>query len=220
MREIKITNMSAVIWCKSKFNQSYNSINIDTLILKDGVNILTGEIDSGGWGVSYMLSMADYDKKMLPGCPNDEMKIFIDGEWVRLSEVCKNACYMDRCYPLFSSKRKVSSMVANALKKSGVPYTVEEVRQLFNISDFRFERPLSGVGNEIFRCMAAIGTAAGKGMFCFPWMSALHLGYYQRQLFDPIETLAKIGKTIILPRTAGEAERVNVVTRSENNWTL
>ena len=212
MQEIKITNMSAGIWCKSEFYQSYNSINIDTLVLKNGMNTLTGEIDSGGWGVSYLLSMADRDKKAaLLCCLYDEMMIFIDGEQVTPSEVCKNACYMDRCYPLFSGKRTVRSIVKNALKKSGMPYTVEEIRQMFNISDFRFERPLRGVGNEKFRCMAAIGTAAGKEIFCFPWMSAFRLGYYQRQLLDPIDVLVKIGKTVVLPGTAGEAERMHTV---------
>lgn len=211
MHEIKIVGLNAAVYCKSAFCQSNTHVMVDTLVLKDGINVLGGEIDSGGWGVSYMLSMSGYDRKMLFTCWEGENTIYLDGQGVTLSELARRSCYMDRCCPLFSRKRSVRSLVIKALKKSGVPYSVEEIRQAFNISDFRFERPLGGVGNEIFRCMAAIGVASGKDIFCFPWMSAQMLGYYQRQIFDPIEELARLGKTVILPRSDGEVKRIQPV---------
>lgn len=40
--------------------------------------------------------------------------------------------------------------------------TSDEIRELFHIDKDRFMRPLSSVGKEIFRCMAAYGKTYSK----------------------------------------------------------
>ena len=59
--------------------------------------------------------------------------------------------------------------------------------------------PLSGIGNERFRCMAAIGYAYDKDIFCFPWLSRMRFDYYHRNLTDVLQILKDRQKIVIFP---------------------
>ncbi len=70
---------------------------------------------------------------------------------------------------------------------------------MFCIDKERFERLLFGVGNERFRCMAAIGYVYDKDIFCFPWLSRMKFDTYHRNLTDVLQILQDRQKTILLP---------------------
>ena len=61
--------------------------------------------------------------------------------------------------------------IEEALKLSGQPYSVDDVKRLFGLSDERFERNLDNVGIEINRISVAINFALGKDIFCYPWLN-------------------------------------------------
>ena len=63
----------------------------------------------------------------------------------------------------------------------------------------RFERPLAGAGNEIFKAMAAIGYANDKKVFCFPWLSKKRFESYHENLTDLLRTLDDLGQISIVP---------------------
>ena len=70
---------------------------------------------------------------------------------------------------------------------------------MFQLDEQRFERPISQVGNEVFRAMAAIGYAHEKEIFCFPWLSKERFDSYRNNLADLLPILEKIGKIAIIP---------------------
>ena len=50
--------------CKSKFYTSHNTLDGNTFELKNGINVLNGNIDDEGWGISYILSMYNIDSQI------------------------------------------------------------------------------------------------------------------------------------------------------------
>lgn len=197
--EIKINN-DAYVHCKSSFYSAQDTLN-DTLSYKfsQGINKLLGEIDSGNWAISYLISMYPYlsfkEKKLLFLPAN----ALVNGKMLPLEELSLYSCYLDKKYPLFSTKKTVRKLVSQGLKKYGSLKTPENIRNTFHINSERFERPLNGVGNEIFRCMAAIGFCHKKQVFCFPWLSKKRFDYYRGNITDVLNVLESLGKIIILP---------------------
>ena len=61
--------------------------------------------------------------------------------------------------------------IDRALKISGLNYTTLEIKNLFSLSDERFERDMNCVGKEIWRISTAIGFALNKEIFCYPWLN-------------------------------------------------
>lgn len=197
--EIKINN-DAYVHCKSSFYSAQDTLN-DTLSYKfsQGINKLLGEIDSGNWAISYLIAMYPYmsskEKKLLFLPAN----ALVNNKMLSLKELSVYSCYLDKKYPLFSTKKTVRKLVSKGLKKHSRLETPENIRDMFHISSERFERPLSGVGNEIFRSMAAIGFCHEKQVFCFPWLSKKRFDYYHGNITDVLNILESLGKIIILP---------------------
>lgn len=199
IKNIKIKN-DCYINCKSVFYFAQNSINqYENYEFFIGINKLLGEIDSGNWGISYLISMYPYlsylDKKLIFQPPN----AIVNNETLSLIELAKHTCYMDRIYPLFSKKKAVRTLVTKGLEKYHSKETAENIRDMFHIDPERFERPLSGIGNEIFKAMAAIGFSHEKQVFCFPWLSKMRFEYYHGNITDVLNVLESWEKIIILP---------------------
>jgi len=198
---MKIENIAikndGYVKCESCFYMSKDVLDGDEYHFSSGVNLLRGEIDSDNWAISYLMSM--YDPK------NEEIILFepaelsVNGETMKLSDFMKYSCYMDKSYPLFSSKTPIKKLVSDSIKKNKKEYSADYIRELFNISDFRFERSLSGVGHEIFRAMAAIGYVNNKQVFCFPWMSMRRFKAYNNHMSDLLNILDLLGAVVILP---------------------
>ena len=75
----------------------------------------------------------------------------------------------------------------------------DEVRDLFQIDYERFERSITGVGNEKFKVMAAIAYSNNKQIYCFPWLSKIRFEYYHKNLTDLLEILEDLGCFAIVP---------------------
>ena len=186
------------VHCKSRFYSSQDGISQDDrYFFTAGVNKLYGEIDSGVWAVSYLLSMYKCKPKdfILFGKP----EVIVNDKKMLLSEVAEYTCYMDESYYLFKGNRTVKKMVKNGIKKNKLNCSADEIRKLFYITPERFERPFSGVGNEIFKAMSAIAYAYNKQVYCFPWLSKSRFDYYHYNITGLLEILEKMNKTIILP---------------------
>lgn len=187
------------VCCKSCFFLSQDIIpSADKIyFFSTGVQKLYGDIDSGVWAISYLLSMYKHRR--------DDFVLFeepcacINDKTVSLNEVCDYTCYLDKIYPLFSSDDTIESLVKQGLEHQNHFCASDDVKNLFQLDDERFKRPLAGVGNEVFRAMAAIGYSYGKQVFCFPWLSKKRYSYYQPQLMILFEILTKLNKVIIVP---------------------
>ena len=106
---------------------------------------------------------------------------------------------MDPLYPLFSKKISVKQAVEQGIKRNSLPYSAEDIRVLFKIDKDRYERSLSGVGNEIFKAMGAIGVAEDKDIFCFPWQSRGRCAGYHLHFPQTADALAELGKIAVIP---------------------
>lgn len=183
--------------CKSAFYSAHQMVDSVGYSFHVGVNELRGEVDSGTWAVSYLLSM--YKRKTNDIIFSDEPKIAVNGMAVSIEEIQKYSCYMDREYALFSGRRTVEDMVKSGLKRTGKKETALAVRERFGITEYRFGRPLRQVGNERYKAMAAIGYSYGKQIFCFPWMSQKRFDYYHLNLTYLLEVLEKMEMVVVLP---------------------
>lgn len=202
MTKLKIKKISIAsegyIHCHSCFYSSQDGLSNDLkFTFSTGINRLYGEIDSGVWAVSYLLSMYSHS-------PQDfilfkQPVAVVNGcDW-SLANISKYSCYMDTLYPLFAQKRSVKNLVIDSLKREKSKYTSDNIRELFRMDSERFERPISGLGNEIFRAMAAIGYCNNKEIYCFPWLSKQRFENYHGHLTDVLNILDELEKIIVLP---------------------
>lgn len=199
---MKISNVGVkndgYVHCKSDFYSAQDILSSHLCYaFSPGINTLYGEIDSGNWAVSYLLSM--YKHRPKDFVLFDQPKVTVNDDWIGLDELAEFSCYMDRLDPLFSSSLSVKEQIIKGLKYSKLHDSYEDIQQLFCLDSERFERPLKGVGNEIFRAMAAIGFAYKKEIFCFPWLSNKRFEGYHENLTGLLRILEGLGKVVILP---------------------
>lgn len=199
MKEIRISNEGS-LWCRSSFYTSHDTLQLSmNFRFTTGVNKLIGDIDSGIWGISYLLSMFKYDVKEKWFL--NPLVAMVDEKEMKLEELTKVCCYLDETmYPLFSSKTKsVQKMIEIGLKKSKKNITVNEVCNRFMLNENRIRKPIYCTGNEKFRAMSAVGYSFGKEVFCFPWLSKKMFDYYQYNLTPLFDVFGQIGAIAILP---------------------
>ncbi len=178
--------------CESRFYKSNAELLGREIRIMPGLNRLIGEIDSDVWALTSLLAYAD------PKNPED-IEIKVGKNRVSLEDIAKVTCCLDTTYPLFKTRKTVRNAVAFALEESGLNKKPDDIRRLFEIEDFRFDRPMSKAGDAIFKAMAAIGYAAGKEIFCLPWMSIKLHRSFGRHITDLLEILESEGKTVIVP---------------------
>ncbi len=186
------------IYCESEFYSVHDILDKSSdYKFSVGVNTLYGGIDSGNWGVSYLLSMFKYNfsqsSLFLP------YTAVVNNETVSLEQLWQYTCYMDKLYPLFSEKKTARQLVLEGIRENGILASPEDICDLFYISPDRFERPISGMGNERFKAMAAIGYSHGKEVFCFPWFSKKRLDGFHNQIPGALTVLESLKKVVILP---------------------
>lgn len=185
------------ITCKSVFYSSSDILNDANYTFNIGINKLVGSIDSGNWALSYLLSMYNSNSKDFI-LFKDPMAL-VNNNPIPLDELTKISCYMDKTYPMFSKKATVKKLIEKALKQNKINFSLTEIKNMFCLSDERFERPIKGVGNEIFNAMAAIAFAHNKQIFCFPWFSKKRFDGYHEHLKNLLKILEGLEKIVILP---------------------
>ena len=190
-------NNNGYVLCRSNFYSANDLLSDTDFIFTSGVNKLVGEIDSGIWCISYLLSMHRYKSKDF--VLFKEPMVTVNDTIIPLDEFATYTCYLDTLYPLFSKKTSVDRLVAKGIRSNKLDISLDNIRELFCIDKQRFTRPLSGVGNEIFKAMAAIGYVNDKKVFCFPWLSYSRYNNYHKQIDGLTKILADLDKVVVLP---------------------
>lgn len=185
------------VTCESCFYRVEDILPDNEHTFVTGTNLLQGDIDSGIWAVSYLLSMykSKNDSFTLFGTP----EVVVDNNDISLNDFMSISCYLDKSYPLFSSDKPIHKIIKNGIKKNHLGYSTDYIRELFCIDKERFERPVSCVGNEVFQAMAAIGYVNNKQAFCFPWLSAVRFEYYRNHIDYLLDVLTSLNAIAILP---------------------
>lgn len=164
---LEVKNFSVFTFSRScKVGTVYNSCNRFSNLFSAGIYWLQGEIDAGGWAFAYTLTSSDKKTSVLM----DETEYIFKGKPVSLKNLQNDHAWYLGEYDK-SRRKTVRALVEQGLQKSRLPYSADDIRQMFRIDEQRFERNTRQVGFELFSCRAAIGFANGKDIYTFPWLS-------------------------------------------------
>jgi len=188
---LTLKNFSVNAFCKFQ-SKAYTSCTPDfSYTFKPGAYALVGQIDHGGWAVSYAL--APIDKKDIyihKSEDEDRLMFYVDNQEVSL-DYLRTLSHHLGFYTLKKSaayNKSAKKQLAKAIKSGTSQYTLNELKEMFGLTEERFKRPLHMTGNEAWRITAAVGLAAGKKIFCFPWLT----NNYLKPLTYAIEKMAEI----------------------------
>lgn len=169
-----------------------------------GINVLHGECDSGIWGISYLLSMYQYERNNRKHVIHSPLIATVNGRTISLNQLWDVSCYMAfGIDPVFTSRKTVRQLVQRSIKKNHLSESVEDIQRIFHIEDTRFDCPLQATGFEVFRMMAAIGYCNQKEIFCFPWISERRFTGFTGPLHDALRVLESLRKVVIFPIEKG-----------------
>lgn len=197
IKNINVLNDGYVL-CRSENYTASDTMN-DTVnyVFTPKINMLKGDIDGGMWAVSYLLSMYAYRP--------DDFVLFkdavavVDGKIMSITDLSEISCYMDKSYPLFSTDTSIKELVTKGLRENNIGCSAERIRKLFRLDHEIFERPISCVGNAVFRAMAAVGFSHKKEIYCFPWLSKSRFDGYHANMTVLLEVLESLNKIAIVP---------------------
>ena len=173
---------------------------------KTGVYALTGEINMGGWALSYTLT--PNKKSYIYLNPHTNTEYFFNGNNLPLEKIQELSIYVGEVPKKkilnYNRNNTIKSIVEKSLKKNNSKYTVDEIQQMFKITNERFNRSILQSGYEVFRMSAAVGLANNKKIFCFPWLDYhFYQDYYE--LFKNIcLTLKEQDCIVLVPATTAQ----------------
>lgn len=131
---MKISDISVksegTVFCKSRFYSARDSLSgRSRYSFSQGVNKLIGEIDSGNWAISYLLSMYKYRPKDFVLL--DQPEVTVNNKHIFIAELSEFSCYMDRLYPLFSTADSVKTQIRRGLNQSKLSCSFDDIKNLF-----------------------------------------------------------------------------------------
>ena len=128
IKAIQIQN-AGFVTCRSTFCVMDGCLKRETYFFVRGVNRLVGDIDSGNWAVSYLLSMYSHRKKDFNLF--EKPCVIVNGEQISLEELARFVCYMDFCDPLFSGRCSVRKKILHGISSGKTNCLCEELEEQF-----------------------------------------------------------------------------------------
>lgn len=197
INSLKLIGFQDLVDCRSLTFQSRESfLPIDYEFKAGNVYGLVSDFGCGSWGLATCLG--GRASKQYSG------KILLNRTEIAASELEKYACFVsENVYTNLNWEQDLltpKTCIERALSISSQPYTVDQIKSLFCLSDARFERPLAYVSGEIWFVSMAVNFALGKQIFCYPWLNALDIAWFEIACRQGIIKLLKdTGKIIIVP---------------------
>lgn len=199
---------------------------LDTFMAFDGTFIsgkaygLFGHIGDGAIGVSYALAgripfgrgTVSIDDRQ---CSTDDLSSFSKVAW------------FEKPTRRWSRRKTVREQIEVALRTGSNQYGVsgiEELKELFMLSEGRLDRPLSQYSHERWRASLAIGLAEGKRVFTIPWMNPAYASaYLDLWIRRSVEVLKSYDCWVFIPTTdpnsfGSALDEVIVVKGSFAGW--
>ena len=137
IQKIEIGN-EGYIHCHSRFYSSQDCLSSNAKFsFVTGINRLYGEIDSGIWAISYLLSMYSY--RQADFILFKQPEVVIDDKKMLLDDAMKYSCYMDNIYPLFSSDVPIKKIVTDRLNETESKCYADDIKDMFCIDNQRFK---------------------------------------------------------------------------------
>lgn len=159
-----------------------------------------GEIGSGGWGISYLLSGK---------IPIEEEKVVINERTIGKGGYVDIGWYVGEDIPSkgpLKFDRSVRKQIRKGLKQSKLKMSEEEIINKFVLTPERLDCKFSYLSWESWRASVAIGFACGKRIFCFPFVDTCVLDNIitNARLINFVRELKKEGACIIIPTSHNE----------------
>lgn len=131
-------------------------------------------------------------------------KVLLNETEIAADELEKYACFVSENIftdlNLEQESLTARACIERALSISLQPYSVNQIKSLFCLSDNRFERPLAYVSGEIWLISMAINFALGKQIFCYPWLNERDIFRFEIAYEHGIIKLLKdTGKIVLVP---------------------
>ena len=157
---------------------------------------LISDFGCGSWGVATSLGGRCSE--------NYNGKVVLDGQIISAKLLSSYACYVAEYFianvNMDNTHLTTKECIKHALEISGQPFSVEDIKNIFCLSDARFERPLANISGEIWLASLAVNFALGKTIFCYPWLNLKDVDRfkiaYEHKIID---FMKKEGKIIIVP---------------------
>lgn len=194
MTQVEINDFMGSAYCHS---QSYSSregfLPITYQFLSGNVYGLISDFGRGSWGLTTCLG--GKCETVIKGT------VAVDRQTVNCNELRRYTCFVgERMINDIDPEQiglSASKCIKRALEISKLPFTVDQIKEMFELSDERFDRDLNMVSGEIYRISIAIGFAFNKDIFCYPWMNTHDLSRYVDK--KCIEVLRKYKKIVLIP---------------------
>lgn len=195
MNKLDVYNFSASINCRfTDVAGYYVNCNEFSYSFHSGAYALTGDIGDGGWAFAYALCPMNKEESNV-----DETRLLLhwNGTQIMLHDVEKMSWYIGYYE---REKRKIYSVkeeIEEALSKNSLGYTAKEIKEMFFLTEARFDRPLDAVGIEVWKASMAIGFSQNKKIFCFPYMG-INMVYSHSEQFKCLFKMLKSLDIIVL----------------------
>lgn len=194
---LKFIDFQDLVECRSltfRSRESFLPVNYE---FKPGnVYGLISDFGCGSWGLATCVG-GRFSK-------HHSGKILLNETEITAEQLTQDACFIsENVYTGLNSDPKLSTpreCVEKALSISSQPYSVDQIKSLFHLSDDRFERPLVYASGEIWCISMAVNFAFGKQIFCYPWLNAIDISRFEIACKHGIIKLLKAsGKIIVVP---------------------
>lgn len=197
IKSIKLIDFQDIVECQDSLHKSKESfLPINYEFTKGNVYGLISDFGCGSWGVSTCLGGR---------CtPNYYGKVLLNNNEIKASHLAKYSCFVSEInFQEISSSNSVltpKTCIENALVLSGQTFSVNEIKDIFCLSNGRFERTLTELSGEKWLVSLAVNFALGKDIFCYPWLNQLDVERFKIAYeHNIIRFLKKENKIIIVP---------------------
>lgn len=197
INSLKFIGFQDLVECRSLTFQSRESFLPITYEFKPGnVYGLISDFGCGSWG--FTTCVGGRSSKQYSG------KILANETEIAANELAKYSCFVsENIYTELNLEQELSTpreCIERALSISLQPYSVDQIKSLFCLSDDRFERPLAYVSGEIWFISIAINFALGKEIFCYPWLNARDIARFEiAYRHGIIKSIKDAGKIVLVP---------------------
>lgn len=206
MIKIQLLNFQDSVECKSiLFTSKESFFSVSHSFEGGNIYGLISDFGCGSWALATCLGGR---------CGQPEGEVFLNGKRIECSELKKHSCFISEyLYEGINSTQDYltpKKCIEKALSISGLPYTVEDIKNMFNLSgdginspvnNGRFNRDLRYVSGEIWNISIAVGFAMGKEIFCFPWLNERDISRLQE---SQIKILKDNKKIVLIPSSQKE----------------
>ena len=154
-------------------------------------------VEAGGWALSALLTGK---------IKTDGGSIIYNNRKLSQSELRQIACYVGEDSGIKKLFGLADMTVSEQIKYGiahGLSYneSVSDIKNLFGLSDGRFNRKFRFVSGERWRISMAIGYATGKFLYCFPWVNSYTIEKLKDIFKRCFPALIEIGAIILIPTT-------------------